>query len=552
LRDFEISQLTTSGNALAPAISPDGRYVVYVQRDGDDTSVWLRQVATSSNVKIVDKIGGTLLGPSVTPDGSFVDYDTIRIGDGGMPTGPQLWRVPFLGGTPKKLLDNVWTRPAWSPDGQQMSFVRVDVAADSDSLVIANADGTNQRVLNTRQRRKSGLISAFSVVSGITPRPAWSPDGRVIAVFGFDSASGGMVVVFVDAATGAETMRPAQGGFVPGGLAWLGPTALLLSQPKTTGFREQLWRMSYPDGVVTPVTNDLSRYLGVDVDVARTSVVTARSETRVGIWVGDTMGRGFSEIVPSFPSTATIMSVQWAGDRVLYDAGTGDVFTIAGVTPGSGPAVELASDASFPSGTSDGRAVVFARNPPSAQGLWKTDIASGSPPVRLFADFSSFPIVSPDDQHVVFISPKTGLQSPWIIPINGGEPKQIVNAFAGVNSVDISPDGRRILFFTSDPQNQFRVAVCDLPDCTNRMNLAVPPRFRYVTTRFTPDGQGFAYVDSSGMNVWVQPFKGGAPRQVTQFTDRTIMALAYSRDGKRLAIARAMVTSDIVLLKGLK
>jgi Tol biopolymer transport system component len=170
----------------------------------------------------------------------------------------------------------------------------------------------------------------------------------------------------------------------------------------------------------------------------------------------------------------------------------------------------------------------------------------------LFADFSSFPIVSPDDQHVVFISPKTGLQSPWIIPINGGEPKQIVNAFAGVNSVDISPDGRRILFFTSDPQNQFRVAVCDLPDCTNRMNLPVPPRFRYVTTRFTPDGQGFAYVDSSGMNVWVQPFKGGAPRQVTQFTDRTIMALAYSRDGKRLAIARAMVTSDIVLLKGLK
>jgi Tol biopolymer transport system component len=73
-----------------------------------------------------------------------------------------------------------------------------------------------------------------------------------------------------------------------------------------------------------------------------------------------------------------------------------------------------------------------------------------------------------------------------------------------------------------------------------------------VTTRFTPDGQGFAYVDSSGMNVWVQAFKGGAPRQLTQFTDRTIMAPAYARDGKRLAIARAAITSDVVLLKGMK
>lgn len=180
------------------------------------------------------------------------------------------------------------------------------------------------------------------------------------------------------------------------------------------------------------------------------------------------------------------------------------------------------------------------------------DVANGSQPVRLVADFSVFPIVTRDDRHVIFLSPKNGLQSRWIVPIDGGEPKQIVNEFAGVNSLDLSCDGRRILFFTSGPQNQFRIAVCDLPDCTNRMNLPIPPRFRYVTTRFTPDGQGFAYVDSSGMNVWVQPFSGGAPRQVTQFTDRTIMALAYSRDGKRLAIARAPITNDIVMLKGLK
>jgi serine/threonine protein kinase/Tol biopolymer transport system component len=557
VRDFEITQLTDSGNAVAPAISPDGRYVVYTQRNGDDTSLWVRQVATSSNVKIVDKIAGGYLGPSVTADGSYVDYETLPVNAeaAALRTGPQLWRVPFLGGTSRMLLDNVWTRPAWSPDGRQMAFVRVDVAADTDSLVIANADGSNQRVLTTRQRPKMSFISAFSVVFGTAPRPAWSPDGRVIALFGVDIAAAetGTEVVFVDVATGAETKRPAQGGFVPAGVAWLSPTALVLSQPKVSGLREQLFRMSYPDGAVTSVTNDLSRYLGVDVDSARSSVVTARSETRVGIWVGDpTTGRG-SEIVPPSPYTATLISMQWAGDRLLYDASTSDVLTIAGVTPGSGDAMELRTDASLPSGTSDGRTIVFVRSPPTGEGLWKVDLASGSPPVRVLEGLQhGFPMVTRDDRSIIFLSTKNGLQSPWIVPIGGGEAKQIVNEFAGVNSVDISPDGRRIMFFTSAPQNQFRIAVCDLPDCANRMNFPVPQNFRYVTTRFTPNGQGFAFVDSSGMNVWVQPFSGGVPRQVTQFTDRTIMALAYSRDGKRLAIARAAITSDVVLLKGVK
>jgi serine/threonine protein kinase/Tol biopolymer transport system component len=557
LRDFEIMQVTDGGNAVAPAIAPDGRYVVYLQREGDNTSLWVRQVATSSNVKIVDKTVGGYLGPSVTPDGSYVDYDWFPadVAATAMPAGPQLWRVPFLGGTPRKLLENVWTRPAWSPDGRQMAFVRVDVAADADSLVIADANGVNQRVLATRRRPKGGFVSAFVVgTSNIVPRPAWSPDGRVIALFGaaLDGATPQLQVVFVDVATGTETPRPTQGGFVPTGIAWLGSTALLLSQPKISGGREQLSRMSYPDGVVTPVTNDLSRYVGVDIDAARSSVATARSETRISIWVGDpATGRG-NEIVPPSPYTATLMSLQWAGDRLLYDASSGDTLTIAGVAPGAKEPVRLVSDGSFPSGTSDGRTLVFAGNPLSNPGLWKTDVASGSQPVRLVSDLTVFPIVTRDDRHVVFLSQRNGVQSPWIVPIDGGEPKQIVNAFGGANSVDISPDGRRILFFTSGLKNQFSVAVCDLPDCANRVNVPLPQKFRYVTTRFTPDGQGFAFVDSSGMNVWVQPFSGGAPRPVTQFTDRTIAALAYSRDGKRLAIARATITSDVVLLKGLK
>ena len=73
----------------------------------------------------------------------------------------------------------------------------------------------------------------------------------------------------------------------------------------------------------------------------------------------------------------------------------------------------------------------------------------------------------------------------------------------------------------------------------------------FAQPRFTADGRGLTYVDFTGSNLWLQPFDGGQPHQLTHFTDRQIRSFAYSHDGKRLAIARATTTNDIVLLKGL-
>src|SRR5262249_44232652 len=73
IQNLEVVQLTTSGNAARPAISPDGKYIAYVQQDGTGSSLWIRQTTTASNVQIVPARAGTnLSGVTVTPDGSFV------------------------------------------------------------------------------------------------------------------------------------------------------------------------------------------------------------------------------------------------------------------------------------------------------------------------------------------------------------------------------------------------------------------------------------------------------------------------------------------------
>jgi Tol biopolymer transport system component len=71
--------------------------------------------------------------------------------------------------------------------------------------------------------------------------------------------------------------------------------------------------------------------------------------------------------------------------------------------------------------------------------------------------------------------------------------------------------------------------------------------------KWPPASSGFLYVTGTPQNLWVESLDGKPARQLTHFTDdRQIADAAWSRDGKRLAIARATTTADIVLFRGLK
>jgi hypothetical protein len=81
-------------------------------------------------------------------------------------------------------------------------------------------------------------------------RPAWSPDGRVVAVLGYESPGGAVTqqVVAVDVATGAEQILPVRLLFAEVGPAWLDPGSLVVSGSVEVGAPSQLWRLSYPGG----------------------------------------------------------------------------------------------------------------------------------------------------------------------------------------------------------------------------------------------------------------------------------------------------------------
>jgi serine/threonine protein kinase len=189
-QNVEITQLTTSGNAAVPAIAPDSKFVAYLQRDESGTSLWIRQTATASPQRIVpSQLGVELHGVTVTPDSNFVDFRRTDSKDPG-----SLWRVPFLGGSPRKLIDDIAGLPGWSPDGRRMAFVR-----RPGMLVVADADGGNESVVLAPK------APAPQFNTSVFLRPAWSPDGRVIALVAYDTQGGGIrgLIAFVNAADGS-------------------------------------------------------------------------------------------------------------------------------------------------------------------------------------------------------------------------------------------------------------------------------------------------------------------------------------------------------------
>lgn len=551
-RGYEITQLTTTGNAITPAISPDGRYVFYVRQEALDpptTSLWVRQIATSSNRPIVPAEPGLVLhSPTVTPDGEFVDF--VRFESGGE---YGLWRVPSLGGTPRRLLGNVRSPVGWSPDGRLMAFVQGDAEAMTGSLVVANADGGGQRIVARRQAPK--YFVNLNLATRPAARPVWSPDGRTLALFELDpgGAATNSRVVFVDVASGTETIRDAQASTFPQGIAWLGPATLVLSQPAERRQRVQLSLMSYPDGMVSPLTNDLSSYVGLDVDAERNRIVTSHRETQTSVWVADADGSNSAELVRPFPLGGN--SLAWGGDRVIYDTNLNGRSVIVSVAPGRDAVDEIVSGAFVAAATSTGDAIVFAGTGRALDGLWRS--VRGQSATRLVMGDAYGPIVTPDDRDVLFVSSRNGLQSPWIVPLEGGEPREITRAFVSALSLGVSPDGKRIVFWTVADDGVETIVICDLLACANPREFTLPRNIADLPSlQWTPDGGAISYLERSGMNIWALPLDGeSAPRPITRFSeddasDGAIVRFAWSRESPpRLALLRSTTTDDIVLLR---
>jgi Tol biopolymer transport system component len=353
--------------------------------------------------------------------------------------------------------------------------VRYDSSIGETALVLADRNAENQRILATRKGSDLFAAQNFSSRPGA---PAWSPDGRYIAVPGHRPAR--YQVMFVEVATGKMSAIDLDRGSDVGGLAWLDQTALVLN--RGVGFNgAQLWRLSFPDGRVARITNDINWYDGASLAADRRQLVTARTDYQATIWVGDEDGQIGKDVVPS---SMVPYRVRWSGDRLLFQHG-GTEPGVSTITPGEPRASKLVPGAFDPHGAPDGRTFVFGLM--HKPGIWRSD-AEGRDLVKL-TDVADNPIaVTSDDQNVIFRS-ASGARALWSVPLAGGTATQLSELPGG--STALSPDGHRVMFLSRNG-DQRALIVCELPACTNMSRW--PPPDPLDMLEWTPDGRGVAFV----------------------------------------------------------
>jgi DNA-binding winged helix-turn-helix (wHTH) protein/Tol biopolymer transport system component len=274
-----LAKFTTTGKAVKVAVSPDGKYVAFVLNDAGQQSVWLRQLGTGQELQIVPPKRTDIYGLTFTRDGNYVFYVSQEQNMLGM-----LYQVPSLGGPSDRLLQDVDSPVTFSPDNKQMAFIRFSPGAAS--IVIANIDGTSERILVTTHTGDAMRIGP----NGVLP-PSWSPDGTVIAspvsinsvqwdqtIYGFRVQDGARVEL-----TGNHWPALGRIEWSPDGKGLL---ATIIETEATS--EQQIWFVPYPKGEARRITNDLTDYRDLGVTADARTIVTIQSEKKANIWLAPT------------------------------------------------------------------------------------------------------------------------------------------------------------------------------------------------------------------------------------------------------------------------
>jgi serine/threonine protein kinase len=135
-----LTRLTSNGVSINPAISPDGKLLVYQSTiGGPNPDIWVQQIGGGKAIQVTHEKEGAY-SPVFSPDGTQIAY----MSHGG------IYEVPALGGDPRLIIGDGFV-PRYTPDGSTILFIRV-VEGWAHLFTVPRMGGTPVAILQPEVR----------------------------------------------------------------------------------------------------------------------------------------------------------------------------------------------------------------------------------------------------------------------------------------------------------------------------------------------------------------------------------------------------------------
>ena len=445
-------QLTSAaGIEGQPALSPDGRWVLYVSAADGDRDIYLQSVTGQTAINLTEDSPLDDFQPAFSRDGERIAFRSGRDGGG-------IFVMGRTGEAPRRVTSEGFD-PAWSPDGTRLAF-------GTDTAAIATSRGSLSQL--SVVHIDTGQVTAVTEEDAV--HPAWSPNGQFIAYWGMGRTPGGTETssvrdIFVIPAAGGSSWRATDDPPVDWSPMWNADGSFLYFVSDRGGSMN-FWRVPMdaatgrPAGDIQPVTTPAG-YVG-QARMSTTGdriVYEARSnETNIYRAAFDTARASFGAVEAVTTGSRAFRFVDPSPDGKLLVLGTGflqreDLFISK--IDGSGLR-QLTTDAfydRFPQWSPDGSVVAFHSNRSGKYEIWTATPGGQLGQLTDAADLSPlWPRWSPDGTRmavsdstnrevVVIFDPRKSWkdQTPDVLPAPAGE-----GSFLTGSELSWSPDGTKL------------------------------------------------------------------------------------------------------------
>lgn len=551
IEQIRFQSLTDTGDIIHPTISPDGEILAFVRVEGEQASAWVQQVAIGGALQILPPSRKGYRSLAFSSDGKYLFFrDEADPGS--------IYQTTRLGGTPKKVADNVWSDFSVSPDDKHFAFVRRDPQRNAHLLVLSNLKDGGERILGTRQ-----LPNGYRGAA-----PAWSPDGKRLVVAIASSLQARPVLAEIEVDTGRDTELETPNFREITRVLWRPDgRQLIVAARLVSEATSQIWALNIRGGEVRRLTNDLEAYFWLSLSADGRTLVARQQRINAHLWLlpeGDL--KRARQLTFGSRTLDGYVGLAWKPDgRIIFSSRSGETTDLYSLDPEMGERTQLTANAgtdnTWPTVSPDGQHIVFVSSRTGTRAVWRMDPdgrnAKQLTPGDERPDFAYAAATSPDGKEVFFIKAGGGPSAIWKTSIEGEneEPVSSLIHATAESFISVSPDGKWLAYqHVSDEQKNrsedgsVRIGIIAPDGSAEPMYFDAPLR-RPVVQWTSAESFDYAAGTFNASSLWRQELSGKATK-LLDFPDR-IFNFAWSRDGRNLVVSRGRLQGDAILITNL-